>query len=192
MLRLVKSSTEWFGNATSLVLCILLLNTLFDCDCVSLLWSMIHWYEGNALLTCACNISSGFVSTPWVNKESDWHVAHLIWCQVHDQSQAVCGSFTISYALPHVLVTCPLSNMQAGDVVRQEHVQFNGFDTHRFKPKWPSYIICWWMKCLRGVLWCSFNSGSSFCTCTFFFVIIFKGSAFSLLTWFERFGCGAL
>lgn len=44
-------------------------------------------------------------------------------------------------------------------------------------------VVCRLIKCLRGVLWCGLFSGPSFCTCTFFFDIIFwRCCLFSLPT----------
>lgn len=78
-----------------------------------------------------------------------------------------------------------------------EHVQFNGFDTHWFKPKWTYWIrvpgmtqLCWLIKWLQGVLWCRLYSGSSLCT--FFWHYLWRCCFFLSLTWFERVGSGAL
>lgn len=55
---------------------------------------------------------------------------------------------------------------------QREHIGYNS-------TKWPSYGRRWLIKCLQGVLWCSFYFASSLSTCTFFFLdIIFEGAAF--------------
>lgn len=131
-----------------------------------------------------------FLGTSWVNKELDWHIAHLIWGQVHDQSQQWSAGFHNFLQLCNMSRQLVLSkNLQARNPVSQEQFQFNGFDTHWFKPKWPSYMLMTEMpsRCslfFGVVLTLALRSVRAH----FSFIFIFKGTAFSLLIWFERFG----
>lgn len=119
------------------------------------------------------------MSTSWVNKELDGHVAHLIWGQVHDQITNGLLKFHNPLQLCNMSWLLILDkNLQARNQVSQEHFQFNGTDTRWFKPKWPSYMLMTETPSRCSLFFGVVLTLALGSVCVHFSFIIFKGSAF--------------